>query len=47
MFDWGMTVIKLNLGLTDLISASTEMVVRSGTFGDPKLELTVGVRARW
>jgi len=47
MFDWGMTVVKLNLGLTDLISASTEMVVRSGTFGDPKLELTVGVRARW
>ena len=47
LFDWGMTVVKLNLGLTDLISASTEMVVRSGTFGDPKLELTVGVRARW
>ena len=47
MFDWGMTVVKLNLGLTDLISASTEMVVRSGTFGDPKLELTVGVKARW
>jgi len=47
IFDWGMTVLKLNLGLTNLISASTEMVVRSGTFGDPKLELTVGVRARW
>ena len=47
LFDWGMTLFKLNMGLSDAFSASTELVVRSGTFGDPILELTFGWTARW
>lgn len=47
LFDWGMTLFKLDMGLTDRFSASTEIAIRSGTFGDPTLELTIGWTARW
>jgi len=47
LFDWGMTLLKLNMGLTNEFSASTEIAIRSGTFGDPTLELTFGWTARW
>jgi hypothetical protein len=47
LFDWGMTLFKLNMGLTDQFSASTEIAIRSGTFNEPTLELTFGWTARW
>jgi hypothetical protein len=47
LFDWGMTLFKLDMGLTDQFSASTEIAIRSGMFTEPTLELTFGWTARW
>lgn len=47
LFDWGMTVLKLDIGLSDELSTSTQIIIRSGTFGDPRLEFTLGWTARW
>jgi len=47
LFDWGMTLFRLDMGLSNEFSASTEIAIRSGTFGDPTLELTFGWTARW
>jgi len=47
LFDWGMTLFKLDMGLTNEFSASTEIAIRSGTFNEPTLELTFGWTARW
>ena len=47
LFDWGMTLFKLDMGLTEQFGASTEIAIRSGAFGDPTLEVTLGWRARW
>jgi len=46
-FDWGMTIIRADVALSDRINVSTETVVRSGFFGDPKLELSLGWSVRW
>jgi len=47
LFDWGMTLFRLDMGLSDQFSASTEIAIRSGTFTEPTLELTLGWTARW
>jgi hypothetical protein len=47
LFDWGMTLFKLDMGLSDQFSASTQIAIRSGTFTEPTLELTLGWTARW
>ena len=47
LFDWGMTLFKLNMGLSDQFSASTQIAIRSGAFTEPTLELTFGWTARW
>lgn len=47
LFDWGMTVFDLNLRMSDMFSLSTEAAVRSGTFGDSLLELTIGWEVLW
>jgi len=47
LFDWGMTLFKLNMGLSDQFSASTQIAIRSGTSTEPTLELTFGWTARW
>ena len=47
LFDWGMTLFRLDMGLTDRFSASTEIAICSGTFNEPTLELTLGWAARW
>jgi hypothetical protein len=47
LFDWGMTLFKLDMGFTDLFSASTEIAIRSGTFNEPTLELTFSWTTRW
>ena len=47
LFDWGMTLFKLNIDLSDQLSTVTQIAVRAGTFGDPRLELTIGWTARW
>ena len=47
LFDWGMTLFKLDMRLTDLFSASTEIAICSGTSNEPTLELTFSWTARW
>ena len=47
LFDWGMTVFDFSLGLSNAFSMSTEIVVRSGTFGGPLLEWTIGWKGHW
>lgn len=47
LFDWGMTLFKLDMGLSEQLRASTQIAIRSGTFGDPRLEFTLGWTARW
>jgi hypothetical protein len=47
LFDWGMTLFKLDMGISDQFSASTQIAIRSGTFAEPTLELTLGWTARW
>ena len=47
LFDWGMTLFKLNFDLSDQLSTETQIAIRSGEFGDPQLELVLGWTARW
>ena len=47
LFDWGMTLFKLDFNLSDQLSTATQIAIRSGVYGDPKLELTFGWTARW
>jgi len=47
LFDWGMTVFRFKANLSEGFSASIEAIVRSGTFGDPIMELTFGWQVRW
>ncbi len=47
LFGWGMTVFKLEMDVSDQLTTSTQVVIRSGTFGDPRLELTLSWTARW
>lgn len=47
LFDWGMTLIRADIVLSNQFNFSFETVFRSGLFGDPKLEITVGWMARW
>jgi len=47
LFDWGMTIIRADVVTFDRFSLSFETVFRSGFFGEPNLELTVGWTTRW
>ncbi|RLE34201.1 hypothetical protein DRJ24_04255 [Candidatus Acetothermia bacterium] len=47
LFDWGMTTFRFTTALSPGFSFSFETVVRSGTFGDPIVEFTIGWIARW
>jgi len=47
LFDWGMTTFRFATFLSPGFSFSFETVIRSGTFGDPIVELTIGWTARW
>lgn len=47
LFDWGMTLIRADVVITDHFNFIFETVFRSGFFGDPNLELTVGWMTRW
>lgn len=47
LFDWGMTIIRANVVMSDHFNFSFETVFRSGFFGDPNLELAVGWMTRW
>jgi hypothetical protein len=44
---WGMMVTKADVMLGQNVSASLQMACRTGGFGDPKLEVTLGGRLRW
>ena len=41
-----MTLFKLDMGLTEQFGASTQIAIRSGTFTEPTLELTLGWTVR-
>ena len=47
LFDWGMTIIRVDVVMSDRFNFSFETIFRSGFFGDPKLKLTVGWMTRW
>lgn len=47
LFDWGMTIIRADVVTFNHLSLSFGMVFRSGFFGEPNLELTVGWMMRW
>ncbi|MFC2095511.1 Ig-like domain-containing protein [Candidatus Bipolaricaulota bacterium] len=47
LFDWGMSLIQADIVISDHFNFTFETVFRSGFFGDPKLELTVGWMTRW
>jgi hypothetical protein len=47
LFDWGMTLIRADMALSNHFNFTFETVFRSGFFGDPKLELSVGWTTRW
>ena len=47
LFDWGMTLARADVVFTDHVTFNLATIVRSGHFGDPKLELTVGWSVRW
>jgi Big-like domain-containing protein len=47
LFDWGMTLIRADIAFSDHFNFSFETVFRSGFFGDPKFELSVGWMTRW
>jgi len=46
-FDWGMTIVRTSIALTERINVNQETVLRTGFFGDPKLELSLGWSVRW
>jgi len=45
--DWGMTLVRADVVFSDHFNLSLETVFRSGFFGDPRLELSVGCMVRW
>lgn len=47
LFDWGMTLIRADVVISDHFNFTFETVFRSGFFGDPNLELSVGWMTRW
>jgi len=47
LFDWGMTLIRLDMAASNHFNFTFETVFRSGFFGDPRLELSVGWITRW
>ena len=47
LFDWGMTVLKADVGVSEHFSMRFDFAVRSGELGDPLSELTIGWTARW
>jgi len=47
LFDWGMTIIRADVMMSDRFNFNFETVFRSGFFEDPKLELTLGWMTRW
>ncbi|MCK5826885.1 hypothetical protein KAH43_00055, partial [Candidatus Bipolaricaulota bacterium] len=47
LFDWGMTLISANMAISDHFNFTFETVFRSGFFGDPNLELSIGWTTRW
>jgi hypothetical protein len=47
LFDWGMTLLYADIVFSDHFSFSLETVFRSGFFGDPTLELSIGWMTRW
>jgi len=47
LFDWGMTLIRVDMAMSNHFNFTFETVFRSGFFGDPKLELSVGWTTRW
>ncbi|MFC2108864.1 Ig-like domain-containing protein [Candidatus Bipolaricaulota bacterium] len=47
LFDWGMTRLSTDVALSEHVNFSFETVFRSGFFGDPKLELSLGFITRW
>jgi len=46
-FDWGMTIVRGEVALSDHLKVTGKTVVRSGYFGDPTLELSIGWSVRW
>lgn len=47
LFDWGMTLLSADIVLSDHVTFDMDTIIRSGHFGDPKLELTVGWNVHW
>ena len=47
LFDWGMTLARADVVFSDHVTFNLATIVRSGHFGDPRLELTVGWVVRW
>ncbi len=47
LFDWGMTVLKADVGISQHLSVRFDLAVRSGELGDPVSEFTIGWTARW
>jgi hypothetical protein len=47
LFDWGMTLLKADVGVSEHFSFRLEAVIRSGALGDPTSELAIGWTVRW
>ncbi len=47
LFDWGMTLLKADVAISEHFSARLDVALRSGEFGDPRAEFTIGWTARW
>ncbi len=47
LFDWGMTVLKADIGISQHLSVRFDLALRSGELGDPVSEFTIGWTARW
>lgn len=47
LFDWGMTIVRADVVLSNQVNVNFETIFRSGFFGDPTLELTLGWMVRW
>lgn len=47
LFDWGMTLLKADVAISEHFSARLDVALRSGQFGDPRAEFTIGWTARW
>lgn len=47
LFDWGMTIFRIDVRVAAQFDFLFETILRSGEFGDPPLELMVGWTTRW